>query len=277
MLGWGTVLPYQYAYAANTRGWGSLAAAGRVQPLLRRGAGRRPDRRAAGRPHLARSPSPSAPRLIAALGAGQPGRRRFAARPSSRGMFVFGVGITAAAPGPDGAGAALGRRAARTAAASSPGSSPGRRSAWPSAPSPPATWSTSTALDGMWPAFATAAAGFVLSALLILPAGQGRPGASPPRSRRTRPQRVPGSARCGHGPAPDLGQPGPALDRARHGHAGARLLRPVRERAAGLRADRPRRRRDRDRPRGRRQLRRHHRAADGRRAGDRPPGARRRC
>src|SRR5690242_18547915 len=27
MLGWGTVLPYQYAYAATTRGWGSLAAA----------------------------------------------------------------------------------------------------------------------------------------------------------------------------------------------------------------------------------------------------------
>jgi len=27
MLGWGTVLPYQYAYAANTRGWGTLAAA----------------------------------------------------------------------------------------------------------------------------------------------------------------------------------------------------------------------------------------------------------
>ena len=28
MLGWGTVLPYQYAYAASTRGWGSLVAAG---------------------------------------------------------------------------------------------------------------------------------------------------------------------------------------------------------------------------------------------------------
>src|SRR6476659_4907780 len=27
MLGWGTVLPYQYAYAANTRGWGALTAA----------------------------------------------------------------------------------------------------------------------------------------------------------------------------------------------------------------------------------------------------------
>ena len=27
MLGWGTVLPYQYAYAANTRGWGALVAA----------------------------------------------------------------------------------------------------------------------------------------------------------------------------------------------------------------------------------------------------------
>lgn len=27
MLGWGTVLPYQYAYASTTRGWGSLVAA----------------------------------------------------------------------------------------------------------------------------------------------------------------------------------------------------------------------------------------------------------
>ena len=27
MLGWGTVRPYQYAYAAPTRGWGSLVAA----------------------------------------------------------------------------------------------------------------------------------------------------------------------------------------------------------------------------------------------------------
>ena len=27
MLGWGTVLPYQYAYAANTRDWGALIAA----------------------------------------------------------------------------------------------------------------------------------------------------------------------------------------------------------------------------------------------------------
>lgn len=28
MLGWGTVLPYQYAYAASTRGWGGFVAAG---------------------------------------------------------------------------------------------------------------------------------------------------------------------------------------------------------------------------------------------------------
>ncbi len=27
MLGWGAVLPYQYAYAAQTRGWGALVAA----------------------------------------------------------------------------------------------------------------------------------------------------------------------------------------------------------------------------------------------------------
>ena len=28
MLGWGSILPYQYAYAANTRDWGGLVAAG---------------------------------------------------------------------------------------------------------------------------------------------------------------------------------------------------------------------------------------------------------
>jgi len=27
MLGWGSILPYQYAYAADTRGWGGLVAA----------------------------------------------------------------------------------------------------------------------------------------------------------------------------------------------------------------------------------------------------------
>ena len=27
MLGWGAILPYQYAYAANTRDWGGLVAA----------------------------------------------------------------------------------------------------------------------------------------------------------------------------------------------------------------------------------------------------------
>ncbi len=28
MVGWGTILPYQYAYAANSRGWGAVVAAG---------------------------------------------------------------------------------------------------------------------------------------------------------------------------------------------------------------------------------------------------------
>ena len=170
MLGWGTVLPYQYAYAANTRGWGSLAAAAAsslfsVGALLAAPVGGR----------LADRMSPVAvavgAKAIAALGVAS---LVVAGTPATflLGMFVFGVGITAAAP------------AQTVLVLRWVGGSEDRRRVF--------AWQfTGQALGmavgafvagymvdldrthGMWPAFATAAAGFVVSALLILTAGRG--------------------------------------------------------------------------------------------------------
>ena len=96
MVGWGTVLPYQYAYAANTRGWGSFVAAAAsslfsvgallAAPLGGRLADRFPPVRVA-----------VAAKLVAAAGTGY---LVLAGSPAAflAGMFVFGVGITAAAP-----------------------------------------------------------------------------------------------------------------------------------------------------------------------------------
>src|SRR6478735_3261725 len=92
MLGWGTVLPYQYAYAATTRGWGSLAAAAAsslfsVGALIAAPIGGR----------LADRISPVAvavgAKVVAAAGAGS---LVLAATPAAflGGMFVFGLGIT---------------------------------------------------------------------------------------------------------------------------------------------------------------------------------------
>src|SRR5690349_7914454 len=96
MLGWGTVLPYQYAYAATTRGWGSLVAAAAsslfsVGALLAAPVGGR----------LADRLDPVAvavvAKLVAAAGAVS---LVWAGSPASflLGMFVFGLGITAAGP-----------------------------------------------------------------------------------------------------------------------------------------------------------------------------------
>jgi hypothetical protein len=96
MLGWGTVLPYQYAYAATTRGWGSLVAAAAsslfsVGALLAAPVGGR----------LADRMSPVtvavAAKVVAAAGAAS---LIWANGPVSFlvGMFVFGLGITAAGP-----------------------------------------------------------------------------------------------------------------------------------------------------------------------------------
>lgn len=96
MLGWGAVLPYQYAYAAETRAWGSLAAAA-ASSLFSVGAliaapfaGRLSDRF---NPVIVAVLA----QLLAALGVGA---LVFADAPATflLGMFVFGLGLTAAMP-----------------------------------------------------------------------------------------------------------------------------------------------------------------------------------
>ncbi len=96
MLGWGTVLPYQYAYAANTRDWGALVAA-LASTLFSVGAlvaapfaGRLSDRF---------NPVTVAvlAKLLAAVGVG--GLVWATTAPAFlTGMFVFGLGLTAAGP-----------------------------------------------------------------------------------------------------------------------------------------------------------------------------------
>ncbi len=96
MLGWGAVLPYQYAYAADTRGWGALAAAA-ASSLFSVGAlvaapvaGRLSDRF-----------NPVAVAVLAQLlGAIGIGSLVLAdSMPAFLiGMFVFGLGLTAAVP-----------------------------------------------------------------------------------------------------------------------------------------------------------------------------------
>jgi MFS family permease len=96
MLGWGTVLPYQYAYAANTRGWGALAAA-LASTLFSVGAlvaapfaGRLSDRF---------NPVTVAvvAKAVAAVGVAT---LVWADTPAAflAGMFVFGLGLTASGP-----------------------------------------------------------------------------------------------------------------------------------------------------------------------------------
>ena len=96
MLGWGAVLPYQYAYAADTRGWGALVAAA-ASSLFSVGAlvaapvaGRLSDRF-----------DPVAVAVLAQLlGALGVAALVFADSPGAflAGMFVFGLGLTAAVP-----------------------------------------------------------------------------------------------------------------------------------------------------------------------------------
>lgn len=169
MLGWGTVLPYQYAYAATTRGWGALVAA-LASSLFSVGAlvaapvgGRLSDRY-----------SPVAVAGWAKLGAAVAvGSLVLAGTPALflLGMALFGVGITAAGP----AQAVLVLRWV---------DSTDRRKVF--------AWQfTGQSLgmaigafgagyvvdlsrtDGMWPAFTIAAAGFAVSAALLALAGRG--------------------------------------------------------------------------------------------------------
>lgn len=169
MLGWGTVLPYQYAYAASSRGWGTLVAAGAsslfsigaliAAPIGGRLADRLPPVRVA---VLAK--------LLAALAsaglllAGTPVTFLFA-------MLVFGAGITAAQP----AQSVLvlqwvGSRDRRKVFAwqftgSSVGMALGALLA--------AQVVDLGSPTGMWPAFAMASVGFLISAALIALAGRG--------------------------------------------------------------------------------------------------------
>lgn len=169
MLGWGTVLPYQYAYAAQTRGWGAVAAAAAaslfsVGALLAAPVGGR----------LCDRFSPVAVACWAKLGAAVAvGSLVLADTPAIflLGMFLFGVGITAAAP------------AQTVLVLRWVGSADRRRVfAWQftgqSLGMAIGAFGAGHVVDldrptGMWPAFTVAAAGFTLSALLIAVAGRG--------------------------------------------------------------------------------------------------------
>lgn len=96
MLGWGTVLPYQYAYAASSRGWGTIAAAA-ASTLFSVGAlfaaplgGRLADRVSPVRVAVV-AKVVAAAATVGMLAASTP--VAFLAA-----MFVFGAGITAAQP-----------------------------------------------------------------------------------------------------------------------------------------------------------------------------------
>lgn len=171
MLGWGAILPYQYAYAANTREWGGLVAAA-ASSLFSIGAlvaapigGRLADRFNPVRVIVVAQ-------IIAALAsaflilAGTP--VLFLA-----GMFMFGAGITTAIPVQTllvlrWVGAAERRQVfAFQFTGSAIGMAIGAFTA--------GYLVDLTVIDGMRPAFATASVGFLLSATLIGTAGRHAP------------------------------------------------------------------------------------------------------
>jgi MFS family permease len=171
MLGWGAILPYQYAYAAHTRHWGVLVGAA-ASSLFSIGAlvaapvgGRLADRfNPAGVVVVAQ--------IIAAVAsaclivAGTPVLFLL-------GMFVFGAGITAAIP----VETILVLRWVKSAdrrrvfALLSTGSAIGMAIGAFTA----GYLVNLKVIDGMWPAFATAAVGFLISATMIGVAGRNAP------------------------------------------------------------------------------------------------------
>jgi MFS family permease len=171
MLGWGAILPYQYAYAANTRHWGGLVAAA-ASSLFSIGAlvaapigGRLADRFNPARVVVVAQ-------IVAALAsaflivAGTPVLFLM-------GMFVFGAGITAAIPVQTilvlrWVDSADRRRVfALLFTGSAIGMAIGAFTA--------GFLVDLKAVNGMWPAFATAAIGFLVSATVIGTAGRGAP------------------------------------------------------------------------------------------------------
>ncbi|GAB3394386.1 MFS transporter [Humibacter soli] len=95
-LGWGAVLPFQYAYAADTRGWGALVAAG-ASSLFSVGA--LVAAPVAGR--LADRFNPVVVVVVSQLiGAAAVGSLVFVNQPGPflAGMLVFGLGLSAAVP-----------------------------------------------------------------------------------------------------------------------------------------------------------------------------------
>lgn len=169
MLGWGAVLPYQFAYAANTRGWGTLVAAA-ASSLFSIGAlvaapvgGRLADRVSPVRVAVV-AKIVAALASLALLRAGTPAVF-FAA------MFVFGVGMTAAQPAQSvlvlrWSGATDRRKVFALAfTGSSVGMAIGALLA--------AQVVDLRRVDGMSDAFLMAAVGFVVSAALLALAGRG--------------------------------------------------------------------------------------------------------
>ena len=172
MLGWGAILPYQYAYAANTRHWGGLVAAAAsslfsVGALLAAPVGGR----------LADRFNPAAVVVVVAqiFAAVASGFLILAGSPMLflLGMFVFGAGISAAIP----VETILVLRWVEPAdrrkvfALLSTGSAIGMAIGAFTA----GYLVDLTAVNGMWPAFATAAIGFLISATMIGIAGRGAP------------------------------------------------------------------------------------------------------
>jgi hypothetical protein len=167
MLGWGAVLPYQFAYAATTRGWGALVAAA-ASSLFSLGAllaaplgGRLADRVS---PVLVAVVS----KLVAAAGVAW---LIWADGPVTflLGMFVFGLGITGAAPAQSVlvlrwvGGADRRRIFAWQFTGQALGMAVGAFAA--------GYVVDLSRSDGMWPGFAAAALGFLASAALLVVAG----------------------------------------------------------------------------------------------------------
>ncbi len=171
MLGWGSILPYQYAYAANTRDWGGLVAAAAaslfsIGALVAAPVGGR----------LADRFNPARVAVIAKIVAAAATAFLIIADTPMlflAGMLVFGAGITAAQPAQTvlvlrWVGSQDRRRVfALVFTGSSVGMAIGAFTA--------GYLVDLERTSGMWPAFATAAIGFLLSAALIALAGRGAP------------------------------------------------------------------------------------------------------